>query len=131
MRAVRLRLLTAALVAGAVCADAAAAHALAYYLLVAAVPAAAIAALGSLGAIVDRSGAEPVDRAQATLSALVLPFLLAAAAVRAPLVVEGPPPALAVSALVACLAVVALQGLLAAAAAIERLRLGQPLRDVE
>jgi len=118
MAAVRLRLLTATLTAAAVCADAAAAHGTAYYLLVEAVPAATLAAFGGLGGVVDGSAAHPADRAQTVLSVLVLPFLLAAGALRAPLVVEGPPPALAASALVACLAVVGLQGLVAAATAL-------------
>jgi hypothetical protein len=118
MAAVRLRLLTATLTAAAVCADAAAAHAAAYYLLVAAVPAATLAAFGGLGGVVDGSAAQPADRLQTLLSALVLPFLLAAGALRAPLVVEGPPPTLAASALVACLAVVGLQGLVAAVSAL-------------
>ena len=82
VRAMRLRLATAALAVGALCADSAGAHGLAYYLLVAAVPVAALAALTGLGAILDGSAAEPADRGLAALSALVLPFLLLAATTR-------------------------------------------------
>ena len=110
-----LRVATAALVAGAAAADAAGAHELAYYLLVAAVPAAAVAALSAFGAILDGSAAEPADRTLAVLSALVLPFLLLATAVRAPLVPDVPPPAVGASALVGCLGVFALQALVVAA----------------
>jgi len=130
VRAMRLRLATAALAVGALCADSAGAHGLAYYLLVAAVPVAALAALTGLGAILDGSAAEPADRGLAALSALVLPFLLLAASVRAPLVETAAPPAISLTALVCCLGIVGLQGLVVAASAVERLRLGaaQPER---
>jgi hypothetical protein len=111
----RFRVATAALVVGAGVADAAGSHAPAYYLLVAAVPAAAIAALTALGAILDRTAAEPTDRLLAVLSALVLPFLLLATAVRAPLVADVPPPAVAITGLVGCLAVLSLQAVVVAA----------------
>ena len=129
MRAMSFRFLTVALVLAAVAADANGAHSLAYYALVAAVPAAAVAALAALGAILDRSAAEPANRASASLSALLLPFLLLATAVRAPLVVDGPPPSVAVGAVVCCLGILALQGLVAAAAVVDRTRLGAPVRN--
>ena len=129
MRSMSLRLVTVALVLGAVGADANGEHSLAYYALVAAVPAAAVAALAALGAILDGSAAEPAHRASAALSALLLPFLLLASAVRAPLVEEGAPPTVGVAAVVCCLGILALQGLVAAAAIVERARLGAPLRD--
>ncbi len=124
-----LRLLTAALVLGAVAADASSEHALAYYLLVASVPAAAVAALSALGAILDGSAAEPADRASASLAALLLPFLLLATAVRAPLLTDGAPPTIGVAAALCCVGIVALQGLVAAAVAVDRLRLGAPVRQ--
>ena len=129
MRAMSLRLVTVALVLAAVCADVSGEHALAYYALVAAVPAAAVAALAALGAILDHTAAEPADRASAILCALLLPFLLLATAVRAPLLAEGPPPAVGVAAVVCCLGILALQGLVAAAVVVERTRLGVPLRN--
>ncbi len=129
-----LRTATAALVLGAFAADVSGAHALAYYALVAAVPAGALAALLALGAIHDGSAAEPADRASAALAAVLLPFLLLATAVRAPLLADGPPPAAGIVAILCCLGVLALQGLVVAAVAVERLRvgqLGQPVRDTE
>jgi hypothetical protein len=120
-----LRLATAILVVAAFVADAAGEHSLAYYALVASVPAAALAALLALGAILDGSAAEPADRVSTSLAAVLLPCLLLATAVRAPLVVDGPPPSVGVAAMLGCLAVLALQGLVAAAVAVERLRLAQ------
>jgi hypothetical protein len=116
----RTRLLAVALVLAAALADAAGAHAVAYYALVAAVPLAAVAALLALGAILDRTAATPLDRGIAGLSAVALPFLLLGTAVRAPLLTEGPPPAIGVSCVVACLALFATQAMLAATAAVPR-----------
>ena len=113
-----LRLAAITLVLVAVLADGAGLHSLAYYALVAAVPVAAIAALYALGAVLDGSAAEPLDRLSLALWALGLPLLLLATAVRAPLVGEGPPPRLGVTVLVPCLAVLVLQAALSAAAAI-------------
>ena len=129
MRTMRLRLVTFALVVAAVGADASGEHALAYYALVACVPAAAVAGLAALGAILDHTAAEPADRASAVLSAILVPFLLLATAVRAPLLVEGPPPAVGVAAVVCCVGVLALQGLLAVAVIVDRARLGTPMRS--
>ena len=114
------RLLTVALVIAAALADAAGGHSLAYYALVAAVPVGAVAALLALGAILDGSAAEPVDRGLAALSALVLPFVLLGTAVRAPLLVDGPPPAIGVTCVVVCLVLFAAQALLAATVAVPR-----------
>ena len=83
----------------------------------------------STRAILDGTAAEPADRAFALLAALLLPCLLLATAVRAPVVGEGPPPAAGVAAILCCLGVVALQGLVAAAVVVERARLGSPVRD--
>jgi len=129
MRAMNLRLATVALVLAGFAADAAGEHALAYYALVAAVPVAAVAGLLALGAILDGTAAEPADRASGLLAALLLPCLLLATAVRAPVLGEGPPPAAGVVAILCCLGVVALQGLVAAAVVVERVRLGAPVRD--
>lgn len=129
MRGMSLRLVTVALVLGAVGADASGEHAFAYYALVASVPAAAVAALAALGAILDRSAAEPADRVSASLSALLLPCLLLATAVRAPLLADGPPPAVGVAAALCCVGIFVLQGLVAAAVIVDRARLGTPLRN--
>lgn len=125
-----LRLGSVLLVLGAALADAAGAHAPAYYALVVAVPVVALAALGGLGGALDGSAAAPHDRAVAALSALALPFVLLAAAARAPLLVDAAPPAIGVTAVVGALAVFAAQALVAAAALArtEATRL-RPARD--
>ena len=122
------RLLSVSLVLGAALADAAGAHGLAYYLLVGAVPVVAIAALSALGEVLDGSAAAPHDRAVAALSALVLPCILLGTAVRAPLLTDGPPPAIGVSAVVACLVLYAVQTLLSATAFVPRERLRTAFR---
>lgn len=107
---------------GAALLDAAGQHALAYWTLVVAVPVVAIAALGGLGEVLDGRAPDPHDRGIALLSAVALPFVLLAAAVRAPLLAEGPPPAVGVTAVVAALLVFAVQALVAASAAAPRER---------
>jgi hypothetical protein len=106
------------LVLAAVLADGAGEYGLAYYALVAAVPVAALAALYALGAVLDGSAAEPLDRVSLALSGLGLPLLLLTAAVRAPVVGDGPPPRLGVTALVLCLVILVLQAALAGASAL-------------
>ena len=119
-----MRLASVLLIVGAALADAAGRHSLAYYALVVAVPVVAVAALSALGDVLDRTAAEPHDRVMAALTALALPLVLLGAAVRAPLVADVPPPAIGVTAVVACLAVFAAQALLVATSAVphERLR---------
>lgn len=119
-----MRLASVLLIVGAALADAAGRHSFAYYALVVAVPLVALAALSALGDVLDGSAAEPHDRVMAALTALALPLVLLGAAVRAPLIADGPPPAIGVTAVVACLAVFAVQALLAATTAVpsERLR---------
>lgn len=114
----RFRLLAVALVLGAALADGAGLYAVGYYALVVAVPVAAVAALIGLGAILDETAGEGLDRASAVLSALALPLLLLATAVRAPLAGDGPPPAIGVSALAACIVLFALQAVLSGASAL-------------
>jgi hypothetical protein len=125
------RLASTALVLGAALADAAGSHSLAYYCLVAAVPAVAVAALSGLGDVLDGSAAQPHDRGIAALSALALPFVLLGTAVRAPLLEEGPPPAIGITAVVAALAIFAVQALVAASAAAPRERLRAVFRRAE
>jgi hypothetical protein len=125
------RLASTALVLGAALADAAGSHSLAYYCLVAAVPAVAVAALSGLGDVLDGSAAQPHDRGIALLSALALPFVLLGTAVRAPLLEEGPPPAIGITAVVAALAIFAVQALVAASAAAPRERLRAVFRRAE
>ena len=114
----RWRLLAVALVLAAALADAAGQYGLAYYALVAAVPVAATAALSALGAILDGTAAEPLDRAATLLAAVALPILLLATVVRAPVAPDAAPPTLGVNALAGCLVLFALQAVLSGAAVI-------------
>ena len=122
------RLASVTLVVGAALADAAGHHSLAYYALVVAVPVVAVAALYALGDVLDGTAATPHDRTLALLTGIVLVFVLLAAAVRAPVVSDGPPPAIAVPAVVVALALFAVQALLSASAAAPRERLRAALR---
>ncbi|MGI9112357.1 MAG: hypothetical protein ACR2GT_09225 [Gaiellaceae bacterium] len=116
----RLRLLTVGLVLAAALADAAGGHELAYYALVAAVPIGSLAALAALGAVLDGSAAEPLDRVLAGLSAVAAAFILVGAAVRTPLLENSPPPTIGATCVVVCIAVFALQALLSATTAAPR-----------
>ena len=92
-------------------ADVVGAHELAFYALVAAVPAAAAAALVALDRALTGSEEHRL-LPRAWLHATVLVLVLLSAAVRAPVRDEGVVPQLATSALVTCLVVFALQLLL-------------------
>jgi hypothetical protein len=100
------------LVIAAAAADGAGAHGLAFYALLLAVPAAAIAALDAFGHVLD--GAQ--DHLPALLWMMVLALVVVGATVRAPAVTEGAVPGLARSALLACLAVFCVQAAVAVAA---------------
>jgi hypothetical protein len=109
------RALPVALVLAAAVADGTPLRVAAPYLLVAAVPAAAVAALTVFGELVELPGGTSVAaaRAQALLGALGLVAVVVAASARTNAVDgEGLPP-LAASAVVACLAAFALQTLVA------------------
>ena len=103
----RITLPVVGLVALAGLADLGGAHTLAFYTLVAAVPAAAAAALVALDRALTADGRRPLRRAW--LQATVLVLVLLSAAVRAPVREENSVPQLATSALVACLLLLALQ----------------------
>jgi hypothetical protein len=122
------RVASVVLVLGAALADAAGQHSAAYWALVLAVPVVAIAALAGLGDVLDGSATGPHDRGIAVLSAAALPFVLLAAAVRAPLLGDTPPPAAAITAVVVALAIFAAQALVAATAAAPRERLRAAFR---
>jgi hypothetical protein len=100
------------LVVAAAAADGAGAHGLAFYALLLAVPAAAVAALDAFGHVLDGGR----DHLHALLWTVVLALVVVGAAVRAPAVTEGSVPALARSALLACLAVFCVQAMVALAA---------------
>jgi hypothetical protein len=112
------RLLPVALVVAATWADSRELHELGFYLLVAAVPAAAVSALSLFGELVDlpaRARGEGRTRLETALASLGLLLLLVAAALRGN-GVEADVPPLAVSTLVACLFVFGAQPLTALAA---------------
>jgi hypothetical protein len=107
---VGLRVLTAALVLVAALADAAGSPRLAFYALLAAVPAAAASGLAVFGELLE----EPGRAVQALVWALVLTLVVVGAAARSPALLEGDVPAVGATALAACLALLSLEGLLAA-----------------
>ena len=72
--------------------------------------------------MLDGSAAEPHDRGIAMLSALALPFVLLGTAVRAPLLAEGPPPTIGVTAVMMALAIFAIQALVRASVAVPSFR---------
>jgi len=109
------RAIPVGLVIAASAADGAGAHGLAFYALLLAVPAAAVAALEAFGRVLDGEN----EHLHALLWTVVLALVVVGAAVRAPAVTEGAVPTLARSALLACLAVFCVQ---AAVAATEELR---------
>jgi hypothetical protein len=110
------RAIPVGLVIAAAAADGAGAHGLAFYALLLAVPAAAVAALDAFGHVLD--GAQ--DHLHALLWTIVLALVVAGAAVRASAVTEGGVPALGRSALLACLAVFCVQAAVALAAELRR-----------
>ena len=111
-------MLPALLVVLAAVADARGAHALARDALLAAVPFVAVSALVAFGDYLDARG-DAVVRLQTLLWAAVLALLVLSCAMRSD-AIQGVPP-LAVSSLVAALALMALKGVVAAAPYARRL----------
>ncbi len=125
----RRELLPAALVLLVAITDAAGAASLSFYLLLAAVPAIVVAGLASLEEFVQQ-GVQPHRRVVGMLHVVTLVLVLVAAALRAPLRAEGTVPRAAVSAVIACLVVFAIQALIGSLPAIRR-TFGRPrLRGV-
>jgi hypothetical protein len=112
------RVMPVGLVIGAAAADGAAAHTLAFYALLLAVPAVAIAALDELGEVLEGRG----NQLRALLWGLVLALVVAGAAVRAPAVTEGVVPSLARSTLLACLAIFCVQAMVTLGSELRRPR---------
>ena len=104
------------LVVLAAAADGAGAHELAFYALLLAVPAAAVVALDTFGELLD--GAQ--NHLHALLWTVVLALIVVGAAVRAPAVTEGAVPALARSALLACLVIFCVQAVASLATELRR-----------
>jgi len=120
------RVLPAALAFAAAFADGRGRHELAYWLVVAAVPAAACAALRGFGGLVEalpRSDEESRARAFTTLGVLALALMVLAAAVRSPAHLDSAVPALGSSALVGALALYGFQAVFALATRLDELRL--------
>jgi hypothetical protein len=105
-----------ALVVAAAAADGAGMHGVAFYALLAAVPAVAAAALAAYGEALEREA----GRLQAYLWAVVLALTVIGAAVRAPALAEGTVPALGRSAVVACLAIFCAQAIAGLVAELRR-----------
>ena len=101
--------------------DAAGVSSLAFYCLLAAVPALVVAGLAAVEEQLQ-GDAPPHRRPIALLHPIALMLILIAAALRAPLRAEGAVPRAAVSAAIACLVIFAVQGLLGAMPALRRLR---------
>ncbi len=108
-----------ALVLLATISDAAGASTLAFYLLLAAVPAIVVAGLAALEEVLE-PGALAHRRAVGVLHVAALSLVLVSAALRAPMRAEGTVPRAAVSAAIACLVVFALQALIGVSPAIRR-----------
>jgi len=104
--------------------DAAGVSSLSFYLLLAAIPAVVVAGLAALEELVG-ANAVPYRKAVARLHVVTLVLLLVATALRAPLRAEGIVPRAAVSAVVACLVVFAIQGLLGSLPALKRIYLAR------
>jgi hypothetical protein len=127
------RLLPVVLVVAATWADSRDLHELAFYLLIAAVPAAAVSALSLFGDLVDlpaRAPGEARTRLETTLASLGLLLLLVAAALRGQGTETEVPP-LAVSTLVACLFVFGAQAVTAFAPKLERQRFRGVARNID
>jgi hypothetical protein len=97
-------------------ADATASPQLAFYALLAAVPAAAACGLTVFDELLEDRG----RIAQALIWPALLTLVVVGAAARSPALLEGVVPALGASALAACLALLSLEGLLAALGELRR-----------
>ena len=116
-----------ALVLLAVVTDAAHVPSLSFYLLLATVPAIVVAGLAALEELLVRGAlALPHRRVVGMLHVVTLVLVLLAAALRAPLRAEGAVPRAAVSAVIACLVVFAIQAVIGWLPAIRRMLKARP-----
>jgi hypothetical protein len=99
--------------------DAAGAPTLSFYLLLAAVPAIVVAGLAALEELLQ-PGALSHRRPVGMLHVVTLSLVLVSAALRAPMRAEGVVPQAALSAVIACLVVFAIQALIGSTPAIRR-----------
>ncbi|HEY7691061.1 MAG TPA: hypothetical protein VH816_01835 [Gaiellaceae bacterium] len=123
----RRELLPVALVLLAAFTDALDAPTLSFYLLLAAVPAIVVAGLAAVEELLQAEEAMPHRRVVAMLHVVTLLLVLTAAALRAPLRAEGTVPRAAVSAVIACLVVFAIQALIGSLPAIRRRLVARPV----
>jgi len=121
------RALSPSLVVAAVLADAQGGHRLAFYLLFAAIPALAIATIDAFGDYLE--GSSPIH---AWMNGLALLLVVFGTALRAPSLAQGTVPAVALSALVLALALLAAQSVLELARGrLERQRPRRVARQVD
>lgn len=113
-----------ALVLLATIADAAGASTVAFYFLLASVPAIVVVGLATLEELVQ--GGRPNRRVAGVLYVVALVLVLVSAALRAPMRAEGSVPTAAVSAAIACLFVFGLQLLISGMPSIVRTFRPQP-----
>jgi hypothetical protein len=113
-----------ALVLLATIADAADAATVSFYFLLAAVPAIVVAGLAALEELLQ--GALTHRRWIGMLHVVTLVLVLVAAALRAPMRAEGTVPRAAISAVIACLGVFALQAVIGAMPALRRALRARP-----
>jgi hypothetical protein len=106
---VRRSAISAALVLGAVVADSEHARTVALYLVLAAIPAVAVAALSFFGDLVEGSADSEAGAVYVGLTSLALVLLLIGAAVRANTLAGDAVPALGVSSVVGALTLLGLQ----------------------
>jgi hypothetical protein len=120
---VRRSAITAALVLGAVVAAGAGARAAALYLVLAAIPAVAIAALSFFGELVEGSADAEAGAIYVGLSTLALVLLVLGAAVRSNTLADQAVPALGLSTLVGALILLAVQIAVRSSLRLSRYRL--------
>ena len=109
MSRVRRSAISSALVLGAVVAASAGSRAAAFYLVLAAIPAVAIAALSHFGELVEGSADAEAGAIYVGLSALALVLLVLGAAVRSHTLADQAVPALGLSTLVGALVLLTVQ----------------------
>lgn len=108
------RAVPAGLVVAAALADSSGSRLIALYALLALVPVAAVIALGAYGDLLEQPGTpeeEAPRRLQAILWGLLMALAIAGAAARAPAIGEGVVPGLAVTALIGCLVILCVEGI--------------------
>ena len=122
-------LLAAALVLGAVVADMQGFHAVAFYLVLAAIPAAAVSALSLFGDLVEGTADDEAGALYVGLTGIALALLVIGAAARTNAVQHAAVPALGVSAVVGALTLLVLQVAVSISLRLSRERIVASLRS--